>query len=64
MIFGYGKLKRIYELNFQLCFHHGFSLSEITNMVPWERYMLIDMVAAEMEAEAERRRDKRLGTIR
>lgn len=46
------------KLNLSLIKHHGFSLSEIENMLPWERLVYIDMIAAQMAEEAKAEVDR------
>jgi hypothetical protein len=57
-------LENYYQLNFQLMQHHKYSLSEIENMMPWEREIytklllqwLDDEKTAERQAKADGRR--------
>jgi hypothetical protein len=34
--------------------HHKYSLTELDNMIPWERQVYIDMLVAFLEQEKER----------
>jgi len=47
-----------FKLNFQLTFHHKYSLSDIENMLPWERFVYIDLIDASIREEAARKRDE------
>ena len=40
-----------YEANFQMMQHHKYSLSEIDNMMPWEREVYMDMLIEFMKEE-------------
>jgi hypothetical protein len=47
-------LSNYYETNFALMQHHKYSLTELDNMLPWERQVYIDMLVKFLEAEKER----------
>jgi len=47
-------LSNYYETNFALMQHHKYSLTELDNMLPWERQVYIDMLVNFLEAEKER----------
>jgi hypothetical protein len=47
-------LGNYYETNFALMHHHKYSLTELDNMLPWERQVYIDMLVNFLEAEKER----------
>jgi len=34
--------------------HHNYALSDLDNMIPWEREIYVTMLAAHIEAENER----------
>ena len=36
---------------FQLTYFHKYSLYDIHNMMPWERLILVQQIAAELEKE-------------
>lgn len=38
--------------------HHGYSLTEIENMLPWEREIYIALLAAHVAKENERLREQ------
>jgi hypothetical protein len=38
--------------------HHHYSLTEIDNMIPWEREIYLAMLIAYLEEEAERQKKK------
>ena len=37
--------------------HHNYSLSDIENMMPWEREIYLDMLITYMKEEAKRREE-------
>ena len=40
--------------NFSLMQHHNYSLTELENMMPWEREIYVDMVATYIKEENKR----------
>jgi hypothetical protein len=40
-----------YELNFSLMQYHKYSLTEIENMIPWERDVYVDLLKNHLEVE-------------
>ena len=54
IIFGYDTLGNYYQTNFALMQHHKYSLTELDNMMPWERQVYIDMLVQFLEEEKER----------
>ena len=47
-------VKLYYELNWNMMFHHNFSLTEIENMMPWEREIYVGLTMNYIEEENER----------
>ena len=47
-------LENYFKMNFTLHRHHKYTLSELDNMIPWEReaYLIMLMQALEEEKEA------------
>lgn len=43
--------------NFNLVQFHKYSLSDLENMMPWERMVFIDLLNEHLKIEDERRRD-------
>jgi hypothetical protein len=43
-MFGYDSLMNFFRTNFSLMQHHKYSLAEIENMMPWEKFLYIDML--------------------
>ena len=54
IIFGYDNLGNYFQTNFALMQHHKYSLTELDNMIPWERQVYIDMLVKFLEEEKER----------
>jgi hypothetical protein len=44
-------LMNYYELNFSLMQYHKYSLTEIENMIPWERDVYVTMLQNHLEEE-------------
>jgi len=38
--------------------HHKYSLTELENMVPWEREIYVDLLVAHIKEENERARER------
>ena len=47
-----------YQTNFALVQHHKYSLSELENMIPWEREVYVTMLKTYIEEELEKQRNK------
>lgn len=47
-------LKNYYDVNFALIHHHKYSLSEIENMLPWEREVYLTLLIQHVEKENEK----------
>ena len=47
-------VKMYYELNWNMMFHDHFSLTEIENMMPWEREIYTGLTMKYLEEEHER----------
>ena len=43
-----------YETNFALMKHHKYSLTELDNMIPWEREIYVNLLAKWIKEENER----------
>jgi hypothetical protein len=44
-------LESYYNVNFQLMQHHKYSLTELENMIPWEREVYVTMLQNYIEEE-------------
>jgi len=47
-----------YNTNFQLMQHHKYSLTELDNMMPWEREIYINLLLQWLEEEKERQKEQ------
>ena len=48
-------LESYYKVNFALVQHHKYSLTEIENMMPWEREIYIGLLEKHIKEENERK---------
>jgi len=44
-------LESYYKLNFALMQHHKYSLTELENMMPWEREIYVSLLQQHIEEE-------------
>lgn len=51
MILRHDNLENYYKTNFSLIQHHKYSLTELENMLPWERDIYIAMLIQYIEKE-------------
>lgn len=51
---GHDRLANYYKTNFGLMEHHHWGLNEVETMLPWERYIYIDLLREYLAAEEER----------
>ena len=54
-----------YKLNFALMQHHNYSLTELENMIPWEREIYVSLLQQYIEEEnikAQQNNNNGLGT--
>ena len=63
-MFGYDKLMNYYKTNFSMMHHHKYSLTEIEEMLPWERFIYIDMLKEHLKQLEEQHRDQMLAMKR
>jgi hypothetical protein len=47
-----------YQSNFNLMYHHKFSLTELENMLPWERIVYVTMLNAYIEEQNDKAKQK------
>jgi hypothetical protein len=58
---GYDSLMNYFRTNFSLMQHHKYSLTEIEAMMPWEKFLYIDMLKQHiqnLEDQAKQRQNK------
>ena len=58
MMFGYDNIVNFYKTNFALVQHHKYSLAELENMIPWEKYVYLDLLSEFLKKQEQDRRDK------
>ena len=44
MTLGYDNLKNYYSTNFALMHHHKYSLTELDNLIPWEKQIYVKLL--------------------
>jgi hypothetical protein len=54
MTFRHENLGNYYKTNFALMQHHKYSLTELDNMLPWERDVYVNMLLQHLEEENEK----------
>lgn len=54
MCLSHDNLVNHYQLNFQLMQHHNYSLTELNEMLPWEREIYVAMLIEYIKQENER----------
>ena len=57
-MFSYDNVMNFYKVNFSLVQHHKYSLAEIENMIPWERYVYVDLLSEFLKKQEQDRRDR------
>ena len=55
---GYDTLMNYYKTNFSLLQYHKYNLTEIEAMMPWERFIYIDMLKEHIKHEEDMMRDQ------
>ena len=55
---GYDNLANHYKTNFSLMQHHKYSLTELEGMLPWERFLYIDLLKEHVEEETKKANDR------
>jgi hypothetical protein len=51
----------MYNTNFSLMQHHKYSLSELENMIPWEREIYLSLLVKHIQEENERLQQQNRG---
>jgi len=54
-------LENYFRLNFALMQYHKYSLTEIENMIPWERDIYVELLTQHLEEEKLRQQQQRNG---
>ena len=56
---GYDNLLNHFKTNFALMQHHKYSLYDLENMIPWERFIYIDLLKQYIKEEEDRIKDQK-----
>ena len=51
-------LENYYKTNFALMRHHKYSLTELENMMPWERDVYVNLLIAHIQEEERRQKSE------
>lgn len=54
--FSHVNLESYYTLNFSLMQYHKWSLSDLDNLIPWEKDIYVNLLLQEIEMEKEKQR--------
>ena len=54
-------LENYYKTNFALMQHHKYSLTELENMMPWERDVYVNLLIAHIQEEERRQKQEQSG---
>jgi len=52
-------LSAFYKTNFSLLQHHKYSLSEIEDLIPWEREVYINLLISYLKEEQDKAKNKK-----
>lgn len=55
---GHDTLMNYFKTNFALMQHHKYSLTELENMIPWERFIYIDLLKEYIKEQDQKMRDQ------
>lgn len=55
---GYDNLMNHYRTNFSLMQHHKYNLSDIEGMMPWEKFVYVDMLKQHIKNQEDLARDQ------
>ena len=55
--FSHESVYNYFSTNFQLMQHHKYSLTELDNMMPWEREIYINLLLQHLEEEKEKEKE-------
>lgn len=57
-MFGHDTIVNYYKVSFALMQYHKYSLTELENMIPWEKYVYIDLLTEYLKKQEQDRRDR------
>lgn len=55
---GYDTLMNHFKTNFSLMQHHKYSLNDIENMMPWEKFLYVDLLKQYIKEQQDLQRDQ------
>jgi hypothetical protein len=55
---GYDSLMNFFKTNFSLMQYHKYNLSDIENMMPWEKFIYVDMLNQYIKHQEDLKRDQ------
>jgi hypothetical protein len=55
---GHDTLMNYYKTNFALMQHHKYSLTELESMIPWERFIYVDLLKEYIKEQDQKNRDQ------
>jgi len=55
---GYDNLMNHYRTNFSLMQHHKYNLNDIEGMMPWEKFIYVDMLKQHIKNQEDLARDQ------
>ena len=55
---GYDSLMNFFKTNFSLMQHHKYSLTDIEHMMPWEKFIYVDMLNQYIKHQEDLNRDQ------
>jgi len=55
---GHDKLMNYYKTNFALMQFHKYSLTELEGMIPWERFIYVDLLKEHIKEQEQKSRDQ------
>ena len=58
MILSHNTLANYYQTNFNLMQYHKYSLSDIENLMPWEKFIYVDMLKQYIKHQEDLARDQ------
>ena len=57
-MFGYDDITNYYKTMFSMMQFHKYSLTELENLIPWEKFVYIDLLSDHLKRKEEERRDR------
>tara|TARA_X000000368_G_scaffold66327_2_gene47676 strand:- start:19605 stop:19790 length:186 start_codon:yes stop_codon:yes gene_type:complete len=58
---GYISLESYYETVFSMIQHHKWSITEIENLIPWERDVYVQMLSDHLKEQAKKNQAEAMG---